>query len=82
MAGSPALPGNVLVISPDGTHEIRPEGEHPARTPATASLVETGGGGGFGDPRARDAERVRDDVAQGLCLAAKLRATIYGVALE
>ena len=28
------------------------------------------GGGGFGDPRARDLERVRDDVLDGLITAA------------
>ena len=38
------------------------------------------GGGGYGDPRKRPAEKVADDVARGLVSAEKAR-ELYGVAL-
>ena len=30
--------------------------------------IQTGGGGGYGDPRRRDRDRVRTDVSARLCL--------------
>lgn len=43
--------------------------------------LETPGGGGFGDPKTRDAERVARDVAMGYVTAQAAR-THYGVALD
>ena len=43
--------------------------------------VVTGNGGGFGDPKKRDPERVRRDVQNGLISAERAR-EVYGVAVE
>jgi N-methylhydantoinase B len=43
--------------------------------------LETCGGGGWGDPLGRDAERVRDDVARGFVTVAGALAD-YGVSLD
>ena len=50
----------------------------PARDAIRLSLP---GGGGFGDPRTRDPNTVRDDVLDGLITAAEARHD-YGVAID
>ncbi len=59
---------------------IRPKGRQtvPARDAICFSLP---GGGGFGDPRTRDPQRVLDDVLDGLITAAEARRD-YGVAID
>jgi N-methylhydantoinase B len=59
---------------------IRPKGRQtvPRRD---AIRLELPGGGGFGDPRTRDPERVRDDVLDGLITAEDARRD-YGVAVD
>ena len=41
--------------------------------PGRSIVLETPGGGGLGDPRSRDRERVRADVADGLVSAEAAR---------
>jgi N-methylhydantoinase B len=48
--------------------------------PGDAFTLRAGGGGGFGDPRRREAEKVADDVRQGYVSQAVAR-DVYGVAL-
>ena len=43
--------------------------------------LETPGGGGYGDPRARSAEAVREDIANGL-VSARVGKEIYGVVVS
>jgi N-methylhydantoinase B len=59
---------------------IRPKGRQtvPARDAICLGLP---GGGGFGDPRARDARRVLEDVLDGLITAEEARRD-YGVAID
>jgi N-methylhydantoinase B len=59
---------------------IRPKGRQtvPARDAIRLSLP---GGGGFGDPRTRDPQAVRDDVLDGLITAEEARRD-YGVAID
>ncbi|MGA8610732.1 MAG: hydantoinase B/oxoprolinase family protein, partial [Xanthobacteraceae bacterium] len=59
---------------------IRPKGRQtvPARDAICLGLP---GGGGFGDPRTRDAQRVLDDVLDGLITAEEARRD-YGVAID
>jgi N-methylhydantoinase B len=59
---------------------IRPKGRQtvPARDAICLGLP---GGGGFGDPRMRDAQRVLDDVLDGLITAEEARGD-YGVAID
>jgi N-methylhydantoinase B len=48
--------------------------------PRDAICLQLPGGGGFGDPRSRDPQRVRDDVLDGLISAQQARDD-YGVAI-
>ena len=41
-------------------------------------LIDSPGGGGYGDPRERDRERVAEDVERGLRLARRRRRDVYG----
>jgi N-methylhydantoinase B len=58
---------------------IRPKGRQTV-PPRDAIQLQLPGGGGFGDPRARDPQRVRDDVRDGLISAAEARRD-YGVVI-
>jgi N-methylhydantoinase B len=44
-------------------------------------MIRSGGGGGFGDPKQRPAERVADDVVEGYVSAAAA-AENYGVVVD
>ena len=59
---------------------IRPKGRQTV-PPRDALRLSLPGGGGFGDPRARDPDRVRDDVLDGLITADEARRD-YGVAID
>jgi N-methylhydantoinase B len=48
--------------------------------PGSVVELRTGGGGGFGDPRERDPERVREDVRDGF-VSKEAAKRDYGVAL-
>jgi N-methylhydantoinase B len=75
--GKAGAPGAVSLRS---GRPIRPKGRQtvPRRD---AIRLELPGGGGFGDPRTRDPERVRDDVLDGLITAEDARRD-YGVAVD
>jgi N-methylhydantoinase B len=78
--GHAAAPGQVMVISPDGTRKSALK-ENMELAAGERVLVETGGGGGFGDPRARSPQRVRDDVRMGYVSRERAH-TVYGVAAD
>jgi len=59
---------------------IRPKGRQTV-PPRDAICLQLPGGGGFGDPRARDPKAVRDDVRDGLITAEQARRD-YGVAID
>jgi N-methylhydantoinase B len=44
-------------------------------------MIRSGGGGGFGDPKQRPAQRVADDVAEGY-ISAEAAAADYGVVVD
>jgi N-methylhydantoinase B len=75
--GGAGAPGRVALRS---GRPIRPKGRQtvPARDAICLSLP---GGGGFGDPRERDAKLVLDDVLDGLITAQEARRD-YGVAID
>jgi N-methylhydantoinase B len=75
--GKAGAPGAVSLRS---GRPIRPKGRQTVPR-HDAIRLELPGGGGFGDPRARDPERVRDDVLDGLITAEDARRD-YGVALD
>jgi N-methylhydantoinase B/oxoprolinase/acetone carboxylase alpha subunit len=66
----------VKVVRADGSHETLLKGE--TRVAAgDRVLLFTAGGGGFGDPKARDAQAVSRDVSQGYVSAETANAA-YG----
>jgi N-methylhydantoinase B len=74
--GHSALPGNVLVFSADGSTKSALK-ENIQLDAGDRVLVETGGGGGFGDPRSRSPEQLRDD-GGGICLKESAREVYRG----
>src|SRR6267154_2396612 len=75
--GQPGAPGRVTLRS---GRPIRPKGRQTV-PPRDAIRLELPGGGGFGDPRERDPQRVLDDVLDGLISADEARRE-YGVAID
>jgi N-methylhydantoinase B/oxoprolinase/acetone carboxylase alpha subunit len=63
--GRPGAGGTVSLRS---GRPIRPKGRQTV-PPRDTIRLELPGGGGFGDPRVRDPQRVRDDVLDGLITA-------------
>ena len=59
---------------------IRPKGRQTV-PPRDAIRLELPGGGGFGDPRARDPHRVLEDVRDGMITAEEARRD-YGVVID
>jgi len=75
--GGPGAPGTVTLRS---GRPIRPKGRQTV-PPRDAIQLHLPGGGGFGDPHARDPESVREDVFDGL-ITADEAGRDYGVALD
>jgi N-methylhydantoinase B len=75
--GQPGGAGQVTLRS---GRPIRPKGRQTV-PPRDAICLQLPGGGGFGDPRARDLQRVRDDVLDGLITPEQARRD-YGVAID
>jgi N-methylhydantoinase B len=73
-------PGGAGVVSLRSGRPIRPKGRQTV-PPRDAICLQLPGGGGFGDPIARDPERVCDDVLDGLITAEQARRD-YGVAID
>lgn len=63
--GRPGRPARVTLVRADGTRQAIRKATFIAR-PGDRIVLETGGGGGFGDPALRDSETVRSDLADGL----------------
>jgi N-methylhydantoinase B len=77
--GGPGAMAHSVVRRADGTEEIVPSKIETVLGPGDRVIVETAGGGGYGDPRARARERVREDVANGK-LSAEAALGDYGQA--
>jgi N-methylhydantoinase B len=75
--GAPGAAGQVALRS---GRPIRPKGRQTV-PPRDAICLQLPGGGGFGDPRARDPNAVRDDMLDGLITAEQARRD-YGVAID
>ena len=75
--GGPGAAGKVSLRS---GKPIRPKGRQTI-PPRDAIRLNVPGGGGFGDPRKREPERVRDDVLDGLISVEEARRD-YGVAID
>ena len=75
--GGAGAPGTVALRS---GRPIRPKGRQTV-PPRDAIRLELPGGGGFGDPRGRDPQRVRDDVLDGLITVQEAERD-YGVVVD
>jgi N-methylhydantoinase B len=73
-------PGGAGVVTLRSGRPIRPKGRQTV-PPRDAIRLQLPGGGGFGDPCARDPKAVRDDVLDGLITAEQARRD-YGVAID
>ncbi|MAG37609.1 MAG: 5-oxoprolinase [Dehalococcoidia bacterium] len=79
--GIDARPSKCEVVEPDGNIRRLPS-KVTTTVPAHGVIVtETPGGGGWGDPRARDPEAVRRDVVAGLISLQRAR-DVYGVSVD
>jgi N-methylhydantoinase B len=80
--GGPGSLNRIELRRPDGTIH-RPTSKDIVRDvpPGTAYEQEAGGGGGYGDPRERPAEKVREEVRDGIVSVEAAR-RLYGVALR
>jgi N-methylhydantoinase B len=76
--GSDGAPGHCLIERGDGTAQ-RALKEVVMLNAGDRVCVHTGGGGGYGDPKTRDRERVRIDVMRGY-VSEKAAADFYGPA--
>jgi N-methylhydantoinase B len=80
--GKPGHPAELRLMRRDGTVGILPSKVPHMQIRAGEKFVCIGpGGGGYGDPMARDPARVRDDVADGL-VSANVAKEDYGVVLS
>jgi N-methylhydantoinase B len=77
LAGAPALS---VIRRVDGREEVVPSKQVTTLKPGDRLVVETAGGGGYGDPRKREPALVEADVANGKVSAAAADA-VYGVAI-
>jgi len=72
--------GAAGVVTLRSGRPIRPKGRQTV-PPRDAICLQLPGGGGFGDPRERDPQRVREDMLDGLITAEQARRD-YGVAID
>ena len=77
LAGAPA---HSVIRHADGREDVVPSKQVTTLKPGDRLVVETAGGGGYGDPRKRDPELVKADVANGK-VSRKAAATVYGVTI-
>lgn len=77
--GGPGKPGFFAVERPDGSRqELPPKAQHVRLEPGDVFVMRTSGGGGLGDPMARDRATLAEDLAEGTVTPEGARAD-YGV---
>src|SRR5581483_5473224 len=81
--GRPALPNKLSLRRADGSIETFPNGKLSAMRlgAGEAYIIDSGGGGGYGPPWERPAEKVAHDVREGYVSLEKARSE-YGVVLD
>jgi N-methylhydantoinase B len=82
LGGGTAQPGRVRVYKVGATEpELVYKSEDYALSPGDVVIIETGGGGGYGDPREREIEAIERDVRRGYVTAAAAKRD-YGVSVD
>ena len=79
--GHHATGSNCIVISPDGSRQQLPTKVHTVLNVGDELLIQTGGGGGWGDPTERDRRKLAQEVADGL-ISRERAGEIYGLEEE
>jgi N-methylhydantoinase B len=79
--GKPGGKVSTWLERPDGTREPQPGKVTRPVPPGTKIVLRTAGGGGYGDPMARDPESVAADVREGLISGGRAK-TEYGVVVD
>jgi N-methylhydantoinase B len=75
--GGDGAPSHVVIERTDGSTQVALK-DSVMLEAGDRVRIQTGGGGGYGDPRRRDRERLRTDVARGYVSADSARA-VYGL---
>jgi N-methylhydantoinase B len=75
--GRQGMPGHVLIERTNGTTQVALK-ESVMLEAGDRVIIQTGGGGGYGDPRRRDRDRLRTDIKHGYVSPAAAR-DIYGL---
>ncbi|MDP2727267.1 MAG: hydantoinase B/oxoprolinase family protein, partial [Dehalococcoidia bacterium] len=82
LGGKSGTPNKLALVYPDGRRqEVHPWDIVPHIPKGTVYMLDAGGGGGFGDPHERLAEKVLDDVRKGVVSSVKARED-YGVVVD
>ena len=76
--GQAGAPAHSVIRRADGREEVVPSKQVTTLKPGDRLVVETAGGGGYGDPRRREPDLVKADVANGK-VSAEAAAKVYGV---
>ena len=82
LGGRPGMRSTKVLVRGDGSREVLPSKCDQVKVaPGDRLIFQTAGGGGWGDPLERDADKVRTDVVRELVSADKARSD-YGVVLD
>jgi len=82
LGGTPGMRSTKILVRADGTRAVLPSKCDQIKVePGDQLIYQTAGGGGWGDPLQRDAEKVRIDVARELVSLEKARRD-YGVVID
>ncbi len=79
--GDPGGTVGSFIEMPDGKREMLPSKVTRSVEPGTRIVLRTAGGGGYGDPRLRDPEKVRKDVQEGF-IDIQRAGEHYGVVID
>ncbi len=79
--GLPGAPAHSVIRRADGREEVVPSKQVLTLKRGDRVIVETAGGGGYGDPRRRDPEAVKADIANGK-VGREAAAKDYGVTVN
>jgi N-methylhydantoinase B len=79
--GEPGAPAHSVIRRAGGAEEVVPSKQVTLLRPGDRLIVETAGGGGYGDPRRRDPSLVRADIANGK-VSREAAARDYGIVIN
>ncbi len=81
LGGGTAKPGRAIVRRKDGREEVASKVEGYPLQAGDSVIIETGGGGGYGDPRGRSLDAIALDLKRGY-ITPEAAAGDYGVTVD